>query len=66
MRGNSLLKPCYLNKEEHDRKIRTRKKVTDFGKYSFENRAPKIWEYLQFHCLLSSVRLTLLENGLRI
>jgi hypothetical protein len=36
--GNRFLKPCYLSRGDHNRKIRTRKKRTDVGKYSFVNR----------------------------
>ena len=33
-----LLKPCYLSREDHNRKIRPRKQRTDVGKYSFLNK----------------------------
>jgi hypothetical protein len=36
-----LLKPCYLGRDNHNRKIRTRKQRTDVGKYSFINRTIK-------------------------
>ena len=36
--GNRLLKPCYLSMGYHNQKIRTRKRRTDVGKYSFVNR----------------------------
>jgi hypothetical protein len=32
--GDRLLKPCYLSREDHNRKIRTRKQKRDVGKYS--------------------------------
>ena len=35
--GNTILKPCYLRRSDHNRKIRTRKQRTDVGKYSFVN-----------------------------
>jgi hypothetical protein len=33
--GERLQGPCYLSKDDHDRKIRSRKQITDIGKYSF-------------------------------
>jgi hypothetical protein len=36
--GDRLLRPCYLSKEDHNRKIRSRKQRTDIGKYSFITR----------------------------
>jgi hypothetical protein len=39
--GDRLLKPCYLSREDHKKKIRTRKQRTDVGKYSFVNRTIK-------------------------
>ena len=44
--GDRLLKPCYLSREDHNRKIRTRKLRTDVGKYSFVNRTIKSWNQL--------------------
>jgi len=41
-----LLKPCYLSREDHNRKIRTREQRTDVGKYSFANRTIKSWNQL--------------------
>ena len=38
--------PCYLSRDDHDRKIRTRKQRTDIGKYSFVNRTIKYWNQL--------------------
>jgi hypothetical protein len=35
--GDRLLKPCYLGREDHGWKIRTRKQRTDVGKHSFGN-----------------------------
>ena len=40
--GDRLLKPSYLSKDDHNRKIRTRKQRTDVGEYSFVNRTIKI------------------------
>jgi hypothetical protein len=60
--GNSLLKPCYLSKEEHSWKVRSRKQRTDVGKYSFVNRTMKDWNSLRasilayFRCKLNSFR----------
>jgi len=39
--GDKLLKPCYLSKDDHNRKIRTMKQRTDVGKYFFVNRPIK-------------------------
>jgi len=39
--GNRLLKPCYISREDHNKKIRTRKQRTDVGKYSFINSTIK-------------------------
>ena len=36
--GDRLLKPCYLSRDDHNQNIRTRKQITDVGKYSFLNR----------------------------
>jgi hypothetical protein len=36
--GGRLLRPCYLSREDHNRKIRSRKQRTGIGKYSFINR----------------------------
>jgi len=33
--GDRLKGPCYLSRNDHDRKIRARKQRTDIGKYSF-------------------------------
>jgi hypothetical protein len=57
-----LLKPCYLSREDHNKKIRNRKQRTDVGKYSFENRAIKNWNQLPadllapFPCKLNTFR----------
>ena len=62
--GNRLLKPCYLGRGDHNRKIRTRKQRTDFGKYSFVNRTIKSWNKLptsllpSFPCKLNTFRNT--------
>jgi hypothetical protein len=39
--GDRVLKPCYLSREDHNKKIRTRKQRTDVGKHSFVNRTIK-------------------------
>jgi hypothetical protein len=60
--GDILLKPCYLSREDHNKKIRTRKQRTDVGKYSFVNRTIKHWNQLpvdllaSFPCKLSTFR----------
>jgi hypothetical protein len=60
--GNRLLKPCYLSRKDHNRKIKTRKQRTDVGKYSFVNRNTKSWNQLpaglvaSFPCKLNNFR----------
>lgn len=57
-----LLKPCYLGRDDHTRKIRTRKQRTDVGKYSFVNRTIRSWNQLppgvleSFPCKLGTFR----------
>jgi len=51
--GDRLLKPCYLSRDDHNRKIRTRKQRTDVGKYSFVNRAIRSWNQLPASLLAS-------------
>jgi hypothetical protein len=51
--GKSLLKPCYLSRDDHGRKIRSRKQRTDVGKYSFVNRTIKDWNHLPLDVLAS-------------
>ena len=41
-----LLGPCYLSREDHNYKIRTRKQRTVVGKFSFTNRTIKNWNQL--------------------
>jgi hypothetical protein len=41
-----LLKPCYLIREDHNQKIRTRKNRTNVGKYSLVNRTIKCWNQI--------------------
>jgi hypothetical protein len=41
-----LQRPCHLNRVDHDRKIRSRKQRTDFGKYSLVNRTIQLWNQL--------------------
>jgi len=60
--GNKLLKPYYLSRDDHNRKIKTRKQRTDVGKYSFVNRTIKIWNQFTssslapFPCKLNTFR----------
>jgi len=60
--GNRLLKPCYLSRGDHNRKIRTRKQRKGVGKYSFVNRTIKSWNQLpasllaSFPCKLNTFR----------
>jgi len=48
----SLLKQCYLRRGDN-RKIRTRKKRTDVGKYSLLNRTIRNWNQLPASLLVS-------------
>jgi len=43
--GDRLKGPSFLNRDDHDRKIKARKQGTDIGKYSFVNRI-KLWNQL--------------------
>jgi len=60
--GDRLIKPRYLSREDHNRKIITRKQGTDVGKYSFVNRTIKSWNQLpagslaSFPCKLNTFR----------
>jgi hypothetical protein len=60
--GGRLLRPCYLSREDHNRKIRSRKQRTDIGKYSFVNRTIINWNQLpadllaSFPCKLNTFR----------
>ena len=60
--GDRLLKPCYLGRGDHNRKIRTRKQRTDVGKYSSVNMTITNWNQLpasllaSFPCKLSTFR----------
>ena len=62
MTGNKLLKPCYLSRDDRNRKIRTRKQRTDVGKYSFVKRTIRSWNQLSagllasFPCKLNTFR----------
>jgi hypothetical protein len=51
--GDRLLKPYYLSRDDHNRKIRTRKQRTDVGKYLFVNRTTKNWNQLPADLLAS-------------
>jgi hypothetical protein len=60
--GGRLLRPCYLSRENHSRKIRSRKQRTNIGKYSFVNRTIINWNKLpadllaSFPCKLNTFR----------
>jgi hypothetical protein len=38
--------PCYLNRDDHDRKLRAKKQRGDIGKYSFVNGTIRRWNQL--------------------
>jgi hypothetical protein len=44
--GDRLLRPCYLSRVDHDRKIISIKQKTDIGIYSFVNRTIQLWNQL--------------------
>jgi hypothetical protein len=44
--GDRLQRPCYLSRDDQDRKIRARKQRTHIGKYYFLNRTIKLWNQL--------------------
>ena len=60
--GDRLLNLCYLSREDHNQKIKTRKQGTDVGKYSFINKTIKSWNQLpagilaSFPCKLNTFR----------
>jgi hypothetical protein len=60
--GGTLLSPCYLSREDHNRKIRSGRQRTDIGKYSFVNRTIINWNQLPadllayFPCKLNNFR----------
>jgi hypothetical protein len=60
--GDRLLKPCYLSREDHNQKIRTRNQRTGVGKYSYVNKTIKSWNQLpagllvSFSCKLNTFR----------
>jgi len=63
--GERLKGPCYLSRDDHNRKIRARKQRTDIGKYSFVNRTIKLWNQLPAKALqLFPVNHILLGRGL--
>jgi hypothetical protein len=51
--GGRLLRPCYLSREDHNRRIRSRKQRTDIVKYSFVNRTIINWNQLPADILAS-------------
>jgi len=61
-RGDRLLKPCFLSRDDHNRIIRSGKQRIDVGKYSSVNRTIKSWKQLpagllaSFPCKLNTFR----------
>jgi hypothetical protein len=45
--------PCYLCRDDRDRKIRVSKQRTDIGKYSFLIRTIKLWNQLPAEALMT-------------
>ena len=60
--GDRFLKLCYLSRDDQHQKIKTKKRRTDVGKYSFVNRTIKSWNQLpasllaSFPCKLNTFR----------
>jgi hypothetical protein len=48
--GDRLQGPCYLTRDDYDRKIRARKR-RNLGIYSFVNRTMKLWNQLRVEAL---------------
>jgi 5-methylcytosine-specific restriction endonuclease McrA len=48
---NRLQGPCYLSRDDHDRKIRAKKQRTDVEKYSLVNRTIILWNQLPAEAL---------------
>ena len=48
-----FLKPCYLSRDDHNRKIRNREQRTDVGKYSIVNSIIKSWNQLSAGLLVT-------------
>ena len=51
--GDRVLKQCYLSRDDHNGKLKTRKQRTDVAKYSFVNRNIKNWNQLPADLLAS-------------
>jgi hypothetical protein len=51
--GKRLQEPCYLSRDDHDRKITSKKQRTDIGKYSIVNRTIKLWNNLPAEALVT-------------
>jgi hypothetical protein len=49
--GDRLQGPCYISRDDHDRKIRAWKRRRDIGVYSFVNRITKLWNQLPVEAL---------------
>jgi hypothetical protein len=66
--GRPPWKPCYLRRDDHGRKIRSRKQRTDVGKYFFVNTTIKDWNSLpagvlaSFPCKLNTFRKRVRES----
>ena len=62
--GDRLQRPHYLNRVDHERKIRSRRQRTDIGKYSFVNRTIQHWNQLPAEVLgISPANQSLLKRG---
>jgi len=52
--GDRLQRPHYLSRVDHERKIRSRRRRMDMGKYSFVNRTIQLWNQLPAEVLRNS------------
>jgi hypothetical protein len=71
--GDSLLRPCYVGRDDHNYKITSRKQRSDIGKFSFTHRTISNWNQLHaelldsYPCNLKSfrkrVKRAIINNG---
>jgi hypothetical protein len=51
--GDRLQGPCYLSRDDHDRKIRARKQRTNIGKYFIVNSTIRLCRQLSVEALVT-------------
>jgi hypothetical protein len=68
--GDRIRKQCYMSRDDRNRKIRTRKQITDVGKCSFANRTVRSCHQLpaglqaSFPCKINTFR-KMVRNGVK-